>query len=257
MRWLCHARKVRRRRRSGYLSLLAIVPAAIICLGLIGCGGGADATLVSTPSQEVSRVVSFATEDDVEIKGRLFGQGQAGAVLSHMYGADQTSWWEFAQVLVENGYMALTFDFRGYGDSEGEKKVDLIGKDVKAAMAFLREQGASDVFLIGASMGGTASLDVATEDGVAGVVSLSSPVKFRGLDLNNKRVGAPVLLMAAETDRSAARSVELMIENGIVDRTAEKVVYAQKGEHGTDILKGENSDAARNRILDFLESHRP
>jgi alpha-beta hydrolase superfamily lysophospholipase len=246
------------KRRSGYLSLPAtVLPAAMICLGLIGCGGGADATLVSTPSQEVSRVVSFTTEDNVEIKGQLFGQSQRGAVLSHMYGADQTSWWEFAQVLAENGYMALTFDFRGYGDSEGEKKVDMIVRDVKAAMSFLREQGASDVFLIGASMGGTASLDVATEERAAGVVSLSSPVKFRGLDLNDKRVRMPVLLMAAETDRSALRSVELMIADGIVDRTAEKVVYTEDDDHGTDILKGENAAAARDRILDFLEAHRP
>ena len=195
----------------------------------------------------------------MEIKGRLFGESQQGVVLAHMYPADQTSWWAFAQVLAEEGYMALAFDFRGYGESGGDKKVELMVRDVKAALEFLRAQGASAVFLMGASMGGTASLKVASREDVAGVVSLSAPVEFRGISLNGEQVRVPTLLMATVGDQSAAKSLDKMIEQGIVGgpELTERVLFVNGNDHGTDILKGENGAGATHSILGFLEARKP
>ena len=242
------------KRKGGDLRLMAIAPAIIMCLVLLGCG--AEATPVPVPL-ETSSAVSFSTEDGVEIRGRLFGQGQRGVVLAHMYPADQRSWWEFAQVLAEKGYMTLTFDFRGYGDSGGNKEIKLIDRDVEAALEFLRTQGASTVFLIGASMGGTTALKVAARQTVAGVVSLSAPVELRGISVKGERVLVPALLMATEGDVSAKRSLESMLDGGIVGELTESVVYEEGDDHGTDILRGKNADGARERILSFLETNVP
>ena len=231
---------------------MAVGVVAMMCLALVGCGE--KETPVPAPS--ASTPVGFTTEDGVEIKGRLFGQGATGALMAHMYPADQTSWWSFAQVLAEQGYMALVFDFRGYGESSGDKKISLIDRDVRAALDFLKDRGASDVFLVGASMGGTASLKVSTQQEVAGVVSLSAPVEFRGIDVKAERVKVPVLLMATRGDGSAKQSLESMVEKGIVGELAETIVYEAGNDHGTDILNGENSAAAQERILAFLEAHR-
>ena len=238
--------------KAGYLTPLALGLVATMCLALVGCGEKetpVPVPLASTP-------VGFTTEDEVEIKGRLFGQGATGVVMAHMYPADQRSWWDFAQVLAEEGYMALAFDFRGYGESGGEKKISVIDLDLTAAVEYVKGRGASQVFLVGASMGGTASLKVSAQQKVAGVVSLSAPIEFRGIDVKAERLVVPVLLMNTRGDRSANQSMASMIERGIVGELAETMVYEAGNDHGTDILKGENSAAARERILAFLEAHR-
>ena len=202
--------------------------------------------------------ISFTTGDGVELKGKLFGKGDTGVVLAHMFPADQTSWWEFGQVLADEGYMALAFDFRGYGESGGSKEINLIGMDIMAALKFLRGRGASSIFLIGASMGGTASLKVAASGSVTGVVSLSAPLDFRGLNVEGERVRVPALLMASEGDEPGTRNLEAAFEGGIVVKeTSESVIYQDTDEHGTDILNGKYGDAASMRIRGFLAANKP
>ena len=243
----CSERDVRYIRRT-----LMFVAVLVPLLASMGCRS--DRTPVPTPRGVSS--VSFATEDGVELRGRLFGSGEVGVVLSHMFPADQTSWWEFGQVLADEGYMALTFDFRGYGVSGGNKETSLIDRDVMAALEFLRQRGASSIFLIGASMGGTASLKVAADGDVAGVVSLSAPLDFRGLNVEEERVRVPALLMASDEDDPGMRNLQAAFEGGVVVKEmSESVVYEGTREHGSDILYGEYGDAARARILDFLESN--
>ncbi len=81
----------------------------------------------------VSQTVTFTTDDGVVLGGHLFGTGSKGVILAHMYPADQTSWYATAEKLAAQGYLVLTFDFRGYGESEGDKQIDRIDRDVMAA----------------------------------------------------------------------------------------------------------------------------
>ena len=241
------------------LRLVAIFHAVAICLLAVGCGK--QSTPVPTPPSETAREVNFTTQDGVELKGRLFGRGDTGVVLSHMFPSDQSSWWEFAAILAGRGYTALTFNFRGYGEgaekSAGSKEIERIDRDVEAALEFLTREGVSRVYLMGASMGGTASLKVAADKGVAGVVSLSAPIEFEGLSIKEAQVKSPVLLMATNGDRGAKNNVESMLEDGVVGERAEHVIYLEGGDHGTDILLGQNKNAATERILSFLEAHTP
>ena len=236
--------------------LVVALTVAVVALAAAGCGG---ANTPVAPADETSLAVSFKTEDGVELNGRLFGRHNTGVLLAHMFPADQTSWWDFAEVLAEQGYMALAFDFRGYRDSGGGKDIEFIDRDVRAAVAFLREQGATDVFLVGASMGATASIKVASENGVAGVVSLSGPLEFRGLSVKGVRVRVPALLMAAADDRSAVTSVEEMISLGIVGGPdlAQSVVYEETSAHGTRLIDpgAETEMAVKESILEFVRTN--
>ena len=78
-----------------------------------------------------SRAVSFESSDGVELDGRLFGEGGTGVVLAHMRPADQRSWYAFARRLADQGYLVLTFDFRGTcpggegGCSSGELEISV------------------------------------------------------------------------------------------------------------------------------------
>ena len=233
--------------------LLALVAGQL----LLGCVE--DTTPVPAPQKSTG--VSFTTDDGIELKGRVFGQGDTGVVLSHMFPGEQRSWWAFAGRLAESGYVTLTFNFRGYGEgaegSSGEKEIKLIYQDVRAAVKFLEDRGASEVFLVGASMGGTASLKVAghSEGSVAGVVSLSAPLDFKGLSVRDDRVRVPALLIATEGDGSAMESIRRMVEGGVVTEAAQRVIYDKTGDHGTDILNGENGADAASKILAFLKAH--
>ncbi len=71
----------------------------------------------------------------------------AGVVLAHMQPADQSSWFDYAETLADDGYRTLTFNFRGYcpggdaGCSSGETDLALLWRDVQAAVRYLRSTG--------------------------------------------------------------------------------------------------------------------
>ena len=198
-----------------------------------------------------SEKISFDTEDGVQLSGHVFGSGQVGVVLSHMRPADQESWWPFARVLKDRGYHVLAFDFRGYRDSQGEVDIDSLDKDVEAALGELESRGATRVFLIGASMGGTASLKVAARRDVAGVVTLSAPPLIENLDARGdlRNISAPKLFVATRDDGFYARSASLL-DQGTDD--PKELHFLDGAAHGTDMLTGDTGPRAQGLILDFL-----
>src|SRR5918999_1501980 len=82
-------------------------------------------------------------------------------------------------------------------------------RDVIAAASRLRARGAESIMLVGASMGGTASLIAASRTDVNGIVTLSAPTTFMGLAAPPEVLAAidePKLFLAAEGDGSASES---------------------------------------------------
>lgn len=234
--------------------VLALVLAFI--LGVAGCDEDG-----SVPTPTGSQSVDLSTEDGLTLRGYLFGTGNVGVILSHMYPADQTSWYDAARRLADEGYLVLTFDFRGYGESGGDKDIELLAKDVFAATQAMRAAGATDMVLVGASMGGTASL-IAAENTqllsslrVLGVVTLSAPVEFKGLDAAQAvpRLISPLLFMAAEADVGAAGARELQELAG----EQGEVGIVPGDEHGTDLLTGQAADQVWNLLLQFLRQNLP
>ena len=85
-----------------------------------------------------------------------------------------------AEALVGDGFDVITYDARGHGSSEGESTLgDDEQHDVAAAVMAARER-TPNVVLVGASMGGIAALRyAATDDDLAGVVTVSCPAHWR------------------------------------------------------------------------------
>lgn len=232
-------------------AVTAVAAALLALMALVACG---DKATSPPPAGAVYQVVTFSSVDGLTLSGRLFGEGDSAVVLAHMFPADQESWRSFAEELVKRGYLVLTFDFRGYGDSDGPKEIDRIDLDVEGALDFLEKQGVRDVFLVGASMGGTASLKVAARRSVSGVISLSGPVSFRGLDVALEMVfiEEPKLLLASATDILDRES--LLTIWGLAPRPKETLVLLSNA-HGTDMLKGAEAQRAKDAILAFLEKY--
>jgi alpha-beta hydrolase superfamily lysophospholipase len=229
---------------------------------LASCGGE-----VPTGSTAGSREITFASTDGIRLSGRLFGpeEGGAGVVLAHMFPSDQRAWFDFAARLGERGYRVLTFNFRGYcpggegGCSQGEKTISAIWQDVEGAVAALRDEGATRIGLVGASMGGTASLVAASREGqdIDAVVTLSAPIGFEGLEASPDvlaQVTAAKLFIAGHEDTTAVQAVDTLYAETLQPK---RPVILTTGDHGTDILTGNQAGIASTEIIRWLERYLP
>lgn len=234
----------------------------VVFVMLAACGGKTAAPPV-VPSG--AQNVGFRSSDGIQLQGKLYGHGKIGVVLSHQYNSDQSSWFSFAGELSSLGYLVLTYDFRGFcpggdaGCSSGKKDVAAAMEDLEGAIAFIRDKGAAKVFLVGASMGGTASLAeaVAQPSRIAGVISVSSPITFQGLDANLAGLGdiaTPKLFIAGRGDPAGAADAAQAMYKGSGGR--KQLLIVDTEQHGAYILSDKTGDAssqAEQAMLHFLD----
>lgn len=256
MRHPSHTSRVARSgRATGIVGVVLVI--TLLCLLSAACDQGGATP--ATPADSTS--VSFNTTDGVTLRGHLFGSGESGVILCHMYPADQASWYAAAARFADEGYRVLTFDFRGYGESDGEKDIQNLDEDVSAAIRAFSMAGVGHIVLVGASMGGTASL-ISAESWqpismlqMAGVIALSAPVEFRGLDAAEvvPRLVIPMLFIAAEGDSGADGARRLQQLSGDTG----DLHILPGDEHGTDLLDGAVAEEVWGLLLAFLRETLP
>jgi esterase/lipase len=199
--------------------------------------------------------VSFTTSDGVLLRGHLYGRGSTGVILAHMYPADQSDWTDFARVLAAHGYQALTFDFRGFTESEGESGSEYADRDLLAAYQFLRPR-VSRIFIAGASLGSEAAIMVAAHQQVAGLICISTPTSFGGLNVEPviHLVRAPILFVTSVNDPLVQAQPEILYKLA----TAPKSLEVYPGDaHGTAILHGPHAMELQSLMLRFIADNEP
>lgn len=233
---------------------------ALVALVLLaaGCSGKAIAPHATPipPSNETQRLGVVVLDDGIVLSGRLFGPANEPVVImTHMRPNDQTAWFSYAEQLAENGYAALTFDFRGYGESEGSEDFSKLDDDLRAVISYMRDRGRTEIYLLGASMGGTTALVVAAQEQLDGVIVVSPPSRFEGQDALGAapQITAPKLFIASEEDTAARLSLEEMVAAAVPPVDSE--TYTGNA-HGTDLfdpLRSQHSAEVRQRVIDFLD----
>jgi len=220
---------------------LLFLAAAVLSLGVP----------VSAHPAGSSGAVSFRTSDGVRLRGWLWGSGQNAVVLSHMFGTDQSIWFDLARKLSAEGFSALTYDFRGVGTSGGRLVISRVDRDVLAAIKFMRARHPRRLFLIGASMGGTASLAAAGQHRVDGVVVMASGTRFQGLDARPylETLKAPKLFIVGRGDAPFNESARTMYARTPLPKQL-KVIPT--GAHGTHMFKTRHGPAIEQAIIAFL-----
>ncbi|WP_035052033.1 alpha/beta hydrolase family protein [Andreprevotia chitinilytica] len=200
--------------------------------------------------------VSFTSEDGIALSGVLYGKGSSVVVLSHQYNHDQDSWQPLVSRLLAKGYAVLTYNFRGYPPSAGKLEIGLIGRDLDAAAAYARSHGATHLALVGASMGGIATVPAALAAKPDAYVVISSPREFGSLtapDEALKASKAAKLFINSKYDKYVADTQHMQ------DVAAEPKainVYST-GLHGVDLFDGPEGDAVQTRIVDFIAANLP
>ncbi len=99
--------------------------------------------------------ITFVSHDGLKIEAEIFGKSNHMVILAHGKAFDMQSWEPFARYLEEQGFSAMPFNFRGYGNSQsGNLKYEF---DIMGAIDYALKDHRY-VSVIGASMGGAAAL---------------------------------------------------------------------------------------------------
>jgi len=202
-----------------------------------------------------SHTVTFDTEDGATINGELYRTGRTAVIFSVM-GNCKPGWREFAQLAAAQGYMALTYQWRGCkANSVDDVLIQKFLDDTRAAITFVREQGAEKIILVGASLGGCASAKLAVESQASGLVVLASPpsipqwgFEIEAADLNTD---IPKLFITAENDNTVpADSTRALYD--LAAEPKEWQTYTGSA-HGTDLFEGQSAAELQQRILGFIQ----
>ncbi|QBS40752.1 alpha/beta hydrolase [Nocardia sp. CS682] len=151
--------------------------------------------------------VSF-TSAGVRCRGYLYLPDASApvpcVVLCHGYSGTMDRLFDYAERFVAAGFAALVFDYRGFGESDGEPRQlpEINGQllDIAAAVDFARGHPGVDpagVLLWGNSLGGAHVITVAADD--SGIAAVVAQIPFNGFPkkVEGRSTGATVKLLAA------------------------------------------------------------
>ena len=217
----------------------------------------AVAVALSAPTLAAeAKIVTFTSDDGIALSGLWYGDGDNVVILSHQYDLDQSAWAEVANSLADQGYGVLTYNFRGYKPSEGAQDIGAIGHDLDAAIALAKAEGAANLVLVGASMGGIVTVPAAIAAQPLGYVTLSAPLGFAGLaadDVSLSTSTAAKLFINTEADTYIA-DTRHMFEVASEPKTLE--IYPG-GEHAMSMFPAAHGADAKARIVTFINDVMP
>ena len=198
--------------------------------------------------------VELASDADT-LQADLYGQLPASraAILCHGQSWDATGWRDIGPQFVARGIPALALNFRGYDGSTGKTTPASTVADVRAAKAWLRQAGANEIALVGASMGGHAALASSFERDIECVVSISAPVEAVADELSRKVTGRKLFICANEDHMGAAPYVLRTFE--VCERPKTLLMFGAK-EHSIGMFHAPYGKDVIAAMLDFVARRR-
>ncbi|HEY8829539.1 MAG TPA: alpha/beta fold hydrolase [Candidatus Limnocylindria bacterium] len=205
-------------------------------------------------SDASTRDVQLASEGET-LRAALYGTlpAKRAAILCHGQSWDASGWRDIAARFVARGVPALAINFRGYGGSSGKTGKWTTVTDLAAAKAWLKQAGATEIALVGASMGGHAVLGSSFERDVECVVSISAPVEPVEDALSKKVSGRKLFICANEDSMGAAPHVLRTFD--ICDKPKTLLMFGAT-EHSIGMFHASYGGEVIAAILDFVTGRR-
>lgn len=195
--------------------------------------------------------------DGETLLGDLYGAlpSRRAAILVHGQNWDASGWRDIALRLAARGVAALALNLRGYDGSSG-KTNDFAPPapwspvtDLRAAKALLKERGAGEIALVGASMGGHAVLASSFEADIECIVSVSAPVTAVPDELSRKITGRKLFVCADHDSLGAAPHVVRCFD--VVDEPKTMLMFGGR-EHSRGMFAAPYGAEAVAAIIDFV-----
>lgn len=229
--------------------------AFIVLTGFFAAASGR--TPRATPDALQKKEVAIKAADGISLKGTFYSAGKPGPgiLLSHMCdGKGREAWDGLAMRLAQTGFHVLTWNYRGIGESEGERfqggNMQQVleywrtkwGQDAEAALNFLSSQPGVNKGVIGAggaSCGVYISLLLAERHPaqVKTLVLLAGPIDAETKAFVEKHESLSILGVTSEEDqRSTAWTKEITAAS---KNPATKLITYKDAGHGTQMLAKE------------------
>ncbi|MFN8077519.1 MAG: hypothetical protein U0Q15_19140 [Kineosporiaceae bacterium] len=232
---------------------------AMVSLALLATACGADAPTrnradgptVSTPRstchEDGDREVVVPGPEGATTFAVTVGAGRRAVILVHEADTDHCAWMLFARALGRRGVQVWSLDSSASPASLSVGSSNP-SRDVVSVAAYVRQHGASEVVVAGASMGGTGALAAAHDAGAVKAAALSSPSDYNGADAvaGVKAFGAPVLVLVGTNDSGFVPSAAAFEATDPTHVTKLDVVT---DAHGTDLL---GHDVGGKHVFDVL-----
>ena len=197
-----------------------------------------------------ARSIELKSEGET-LHADLYGTlpAQRAAILCHGQSWDASGWKDIAPRFVTRGVPALAINFRGYGASSGTTGKWSTVTDLAAAKAWLKQAGATEIALVGTSMGGHAVLGSSFDRDVECVVSISAPVEPVEDALSKKVSGRKLFICANEDHMGAAPHVLRAFD---VCEPPKMLLMVSGTEHSRGLLSGPYGEEVIASTLDFV-----
>ncbi|MBL8044890.1 MAG: dienelactone hydrolase family protein [Anaerolineales bacterium] len=222
------------------------------------------ATSQPTATQAPSgpHAVTFTATDGATLSGTLYGNGTVAVIFSNMGDKHEDSWAKVAQAVADEGYLTLTYEFRYWVNGKiQESLVKHVGEDLQAAADFVRAQGAEQVVLVGASMGGMATAKTAANAQASAAIILAAPLDASVVGVvvevedELRAITAPKLFITSENDKTVKpEALQTMYELAVEPK--ELALYPGTA-HGTDLFQTASGPELQKKILEFIQTHAP
>ena len=201
------------------------------------------------------RPVDVSAPDGTKLKATYYAAAKPGpgVLLLHMCNSNRKAWEPVGRQLSAAGIHALALDYRGYGESggerfenDGQKQRQVVTEkwpgDVDAAFAALLGQPGVDPKRIGAG-GGSCGVDEAIQlarrhPEVGSLVLLAGGTNRQGREFLQRTRWLPVFAAAAADDQydaDALRSMQWLAD--LSGNPRNKFVGFPDGRHGTEIFE--------------------
>lgn len=215
------------------------------------CSTSPPSVTAPTPSS-AGAVAETIAAGQVSLRAKRFGSGSTAVILSNMGDNSSAAWEKFAPSLA--GVTVYTYEFRHANFARSTVADTVI--DLIAVAGHARNQGATKVILIGASLGGMASVKAAAPVGAAGVVVIASPWDIPQFDYaitaQELAVPCPKLFLTGEGDPT----VPMASTRRLFDSAAEPKQWQSYADtaHGVQLFAGPHGEAVKQRLIAFVGS---
>jgi len=218
-------------------------------------------------AQATKRDVDIVAPDGLKLKASWYAAAKPGpgVLLLHQCNGDRKAWDALAAQLADAGISVLTFDLRGYGDSEGERFVPAPPEhkaamaqhwpgDIDAAFAYLASEPSVDrnrIGVGGASCGVNNAVETARRHPeVKSLVLLSGTTSEAGREFLASSDTRPVFVSASRGDDDALPYMQWLAL--FLHDPRSRLIACKDAGHGAEMFKVTKTLPAS--ITDFFVS---